>query len=104
MTTAGPERERHQPESHRRVYLRTLLWLAVLMGLKVAVVSAVMPRALTVGTLLVLMALKIYLIAAFFMHLRFERATLVYVALTPVILLIVLFFGVAPDFGAVFGR
>lgn len=93
----------HHP-SHRGLYLRTWFWLLILMGLKVAVVSVQMPRVLAAGALLVLMAMNIYLIAAHFMHLRFERASLVYVTLSPVILVIVLFFGLYPDFAATFGR
>lgn len=98
---AGTE---HGHTSGNRIYFLAWFWLLVLMGLKVAVVSVSMPRTVMVATLLVLLVLKVFLITAYFMHLRFERVSLVILAVTPLILGLMLYFGVAPDFITGYGR
>lgn len=81
----------------QREYVRTGIWLLVLMALKVGVVSVEMPRTMMVGVLLVLMVLKLWLITAVFMHLKYEKLTLVLFTAVPVIFAIILFFGILPD-------
>jgi cytochrome c oxidase subunit 4 len=48
--------------------------------------------------------MKAGLIAAFFMHLRFERLSLVYAIVAPLILLIAMIAGLVPDGVAVWLR
>ncbi|HLS88134.1 MAG TPA: cytochrome C oxidase subunit IV family protein [Sphingobacteriaceae bacterium] len=88
-------------DEHAKVqqeYIRTGIWLLVLMVLKVGVVSVEMPRTLMVATLLVLMLLKLWLITGVFMHLKYEKMTMVLFTAVPVIFAIILFFGILPDF------
>lgn len=80
-----------------RIYLLTWLWLGILTLLAIGVSRAPMPQGLTALLLLVISSLKITLIAAFFMHLRFEKLNLVLITLTPLILAVVLWFFITPD-------
>lgn len=94
-----------QAERHhdlRRTYLTVWFWLFVLsfglyfidlMHLSVALASILY-------TAIALM--KAGLIAAYFMHLRFERLNLIYTILFPLILLIALVAGTLPDGWSVF--
>ena len=80
-----------------RTYVVTWVWLLVITGLEISVVFVGLAKTLVVTLLLILSLMKAGLIAAYFMHLRYERLNLVYVVLTPLILAVILFMGVAPD-------
>lgn len=79
------------------LYWRTWLWLLVITALEIGVTLIHLPRALLVSLLVVMAILKVVLIAAHFMHLRFEHLNLVYMVVTPIVLIIALVFGIAPD-------
>ena len=83
-------------------YMAIFWWLLTLTILEVV---AGLPQAgpgypqLLKGFLLVIMALaKAGLVAAYFMHLRFEKLTLAYIALVPLILCVFVVLAVMPDF------
>jgi cytochrome c oxidase subunit 4 len=80
-----------------RTYVVTWLWLLIITGLEISVVLVGLGKALVVTLLLVLALMKAALIAGYFMHLRYERLNLIYVVITPLILAVILFTGVAPD-------
>jgi len=80
-----------------RTYVVTWLWLLIITGLEISVVLVGLTKALVVTLLLVLALMKAALIAGYFMHLRYERLNLIYVVITPLILAVILFTGVAPD-------
>ncbi len=89
-------------EDHHVNYMAIFWWLLVLTVLEVV---ASVPQAgpsypqLLKGFLLVIMALaKAGLVAAYFMHLRFEKLTLAYIALVPLILCVFVVLAVMPDF------
>lgn len=86
-----------QPDDVQREYVRTGVWLLILMALKVGFVSVEMPRMVMVVALLILMLLKLWLITAVFMHLKFERLGLVLLLTVPVFFALLLFFGILPD-------
>jgi cytochrome c oxidase subunit 4 len=80
-----------------RIYTVTWFWLLVITILEVGVVLLRIPRV-ALAVLLVTMALvKAVLIAAHFMHLRFERLSLVYTVVTPLLLGVILFCALVPD-------
>jgi cytochrome c oxidase subunit 4 len=80
-----------------KIYAVTWFWLLVITVLEVGVVLVHVPKVL-LATLLVVMALmKAALIMAYFMHLRYERLSFVYLVLTPLILGVILFFALVPD-------
>ena len=79
------------------VYLKTWLWLLVITLVEVGITFLPMPRPILVTLLVLLAVMKVVLIAAYFMHLRFERLSLIYMVLTPIILIVALVAGIWPD-------
>jgi cytochrome c oxidase subunit 4 len=72
-------------------------WLAALTVIEVAVTFLPLTK-LALGAILVVLAFtKAALVALYFMHLKFERRTLLLVAVTPVILCVFLMFMLIPD-------
>ncbi|MDR7555916.1 MAG: cytochrome C oxidase subunit IV family protein [Armatimonadota bacterium] len=87
-------------EHHRgyRIYAITWFWLLVITLLEVAIVLVGVPRAVLVTALVVLALMKAALIMAYFMHLAYERLTLVYAVVVPMALLAVVMFAfIGPD-------
>ena len=85
-------------EAHKHPnYMAIFWWLAALTVLELAVVFLPFGK-LTNGTLLCALALgKAALVAAFFMHLRFETKTLTWIAFTPLVIATLLVFVLLPD-------
>lgn len=94
----APSSPAGEVRSHRSEYIKAGIALLILMVLKVAVVVIPMSRQLMIGILMLLMAAKIYIITAYFMHLKFEAKGLVILALIPATFAILLLIGAAPDF------
>ncbi len=98
---SGPAEESNvtdeQHEGGYRSYLVTWFWLLIITGLEVAIVLVRVPNVLLALSLLILALMKAALIMGYFMHLRYERLSLVYAVVLPLLLAVVLFFGVAPD-------
>ena len=80
-----------------KTYFMTWFWLLVMtllaLGLGYAPIGERLKALLLVGTTLC----KILLIAAIFMHLRFERINLVMITIAPLILAIILFSFTFPE-------
>ncbi len=73
-------------------------WLLILTLLELGAVLVHVPRGLLVFLLLTMALMKAALIIAYFMHLRYERLSLVYVVVTPMFFLaIVIFAFMGPD-------
>ena len=89
-------------ESHESAYNKVCGWLGVLTVIEVV---AALPslRFLSwntlMGVLIGLAIVKAAMVAMYFMHLRFERRTLVAICLTPIFLSIVIMSFVMPDSG-----
>ena len=82
-------------------YMAIFWWLAILTVIELAVVFAPLTK-ITIGVLLCALALaKAALVAAYFMHLRFETKTLTWIAFTPLAIAILLIFILMPDSFAV---
>jgi cytochrome c oxidase subunit 4 len=78
-------------------YMAVFYWLAALTAIEVGVVYLPLTK-LALGSILVVLAFtKAALVALYFMHLKFERRTMLLVAATPVILCVGLMFMLIPD-------
>jgi cytochrome c oxidase subunit 4 len=88
----------HQGKTHHHPnYLMIFWWLAILTVLEVGVIFVPLPK-MTINVLLGAFALaKAALVAAYFMHLRFEVRTLGLIAVTPLAIAILLIFIILPD-------
>jgi cytochrome c oxidase subunit 4 len=78
-------------------YMLIFYWLAGLTAVEVCVAYAPMPKVLMIGLLVGLAMAKAALVAMYFMHLKFERSTLGYIALTPPLLLVMFVCVTYPD-------
>ena len=81
----------HGPISYRQ-YFTTWCWLLVMTLLALGVGYVNMPEGIKAVLLVGITLAKIILIAAIFMHLKFERMNLVMITISPLILSIILFF------------
>jgi len=88
----------HQGRTHHHPnYLMIFWWLAILTVLEIGVIFMPMPK-MTINILLGAFALaKAFLVAAYFMHLRFEVRTLGLIAVTPLAIATLLIFVILPD-------
>lgn len=81
-----------------RIYSVVWMWLLILTLIELGAVLVHIPRGLLVFLLLTMALMKAALIIAYFMHLRYERLSLVYAVVTPMFFLaIVIFAFMGPD-------
>jgi cytochrome c oxidase subunit 4 len=78
-------------------YMAVFYWLAGLTVLEVVVAFLPLTKFAMAAILIVLAFTKAALVALYFMHLKFERRTLMLVAITPVILCVGLMFSLVPE-------
>ncbi len=78
-------------------YMKIFWWLLALTLAEVAIVYSPIHRAALVMALILTAIIKALLVAMNFMHLRFERAALIAVAVLPLLLIVVLLVGIYPD-------
>ena len=88
----------HHGRTHQHPNYLMIFWiLAILTVLEVGVIFTPLPK-MTINVLLGAMALaKAALVAAYFMHLRFEARTLGLIAVTPLAIATLLIFVILPD-------
>jgi cytochrome c oxidase subunit 4 len=78
-------------------YIAIFYWLTALTALEIGVIYMPLVK-LVIAILLIGLAIsKASLVAMYFMHLKFEKPTLVLIALCPVTLCILLTFALLPD-------
>lgn len=82
-------------------YWMIWLYLFILTVIEIAVIFAPVAKTLIVIALVALALTKATLVAAYFMHLRFEVRTLSLIALAPLVLGALLIFILIPDHSAV---
>ncbi len=87
-----------------RTYLVVWGWLFVLSAIAYFVDVMHLTGWLKTVLLTILAVMKAGLIMAFFMHLRFERLSLVYAIVAPLVLLVAMIAGLVPDGAAVLLR
>jgi len=73
---ADPPAEHHDSHPADSYYVRIAVILAVITGLEVALSYLGAPTVIEVGGLLLMMAVKFFLVAAHFMHLKFDSKVL----------------------------
>jgi len=78
-------------------YIAVFIWLAALTAVEVAVVYLPLTKLAMAAILVVLAFTKAAMVALYFMHLKFERRTMLFVAVTPVILCVFLMFMLIPE-------
>ena len=78
-------------------YMAVFYWLAALTAIEVGVTFLPLTKFAQGAILVVLAFTKAALVALYFMHLKFERRTMLVVAATPVILCVFLMFMLVPD-------
>jgi cytochrome c oxidase subunit 4 len=79
-------------------YMAVFVALTVLTIAEVAVVYFhFLPKLAIAGSLVIMAFTKAICVAAYFMHLKFERKTLALIAATPIALIIFLTFMLLPD-------
>jgi caa(3)-type oxidase subunit IV len=78
-------------------YIRIFWILTVLTVVEVAIAYMGLPKVLLASLLIILAVWKAALVALHFMHLKFEKATLAWIAITPFILCVFLILMLLPD-------
>ncbi len=81
---------------HRR-YMQVFLWLGVLTVLEIATTYLPIAKAPIVVLLIGMALTKASMVGLYYMHLALERRTLMYIAVTPLVLCAFLVFMLAPD-------
>jgi cytochrome c oxidase subunit 4 len=92
-THAHAEADAHTQQN----YMPVFYWLVGLTIAEVAVAYTTMPKLIMVVLLVGMAFTKAAMVALYFMHLKFERSTLTWIALTPLILCIFLALMLMPD-------
>ena len=90
----------HQHDSHAisyRTYIMTWVWLLVLTALALGLGYAPINESLKAFLLVCTTLAKILVIAAIFMHLRYERLNLILLTFAPLILAIIMFAFTFPE-------
>ncbi|MBX7147679.1 cytochrome C oxidase subunit IV family protein [bacterium] len=84
--------EHHEHPNYKKVYITLLVLLAIsVLGPMIGI------KALTLITAFGIAIVKAYMVAANFMHLKFEKKYINYFILTCLALMIFFFFAIAPD-------
>jgi cytochrome c oxidase subunit IV len=78
-------------------YMAVFWWLLVLTIIELVVIYMPLARLAIIVMLVVLAVTKATLVALFFMHLKFERITLGWIALSPFVLCVFLILMLMPD-------
>ena len=81
-------------------YMNIFWWLTGLTIVEVLIVIPDLPTALKVILLVGLACSKAILVAAYFMHLKFEKRTLAVIVITPFLICVFLVFMLMPDLTA----
>ncbi len=86
-----------EAHAHQTNYMGVFWWLLGLTIAEVAVAYTPMPRLIMIVLLVGMAFTKASMVALYFMHLKYERTTLMLIALTPLILCVFLALMLLPD-------
>jgi caa(3)-type oxidase subunit IV len=78
-------------------YVAVWAWLVLLLVVSLAVVYLPFSQTITVSMIFIVAAVKAFLVAANYMHLRFEKRLIHAIALVPVVLFVILTIALLPD-------
>jgi caa(3)-type oxidase subunit IV len=90
----------HDVAADRRRYWQVFIWLTVLTLFELGVVYLPTTKTLIAVMLVILASTKAALVAAVYMHLANEKATLRWIAITPMVLCVWLVLMLTPDVGS----
>ncbi len=82
-------------------YMKIFWWLLALTIFEVGIIYAHIPHGPLVAALILTALIKALLVAMNYMHLRFERWTLIAMTILPLLLIVDLLLGILPDVGHV---
>lgn len=91
--TAAAHNEAHAEPN----YLAVFGWLFILTVIEVGVIFVPIPKLAIAASLVILAAVKASLVAIYFMHLKFEKLVIWWIAVIPVILCVFLIFMLIPE-------
>ena len=105
MTEASETLSTAPQQGLERLYIVAWLVLIAITALEIGLVLVFRgAQAVRVSALILLALMKATLIGAYYMNLRFERLALVYIAILPLLLLVLMLFAVVPDAATLFRR
>ncbi|MFQ5639961.1 MAG: cytochrome C oxidase subunit IV family protein [bacterium] len=78
-------------------YVAIWAWLLLLLFVSVAAVYLPFSQTLTVFFIFLVAAVKAWMVAVYFMHLKFEESLVRYIAIIPVVLFIIMTLTLIPD-------
>jgi caa(3)-type oxidase subunit IV len=84
-------------EHTRPNYVAVWAWLVLLLIVSLAAVYLPFSQTATITLIFVVAAVKAFLVAANFMHLRFEKRLIHAIAIVPVLLFVILTIALLPD-------
>lgn len=90
----------HDVAADRKRYWQVFFWLSALTLFELAAVHFPISKAAIAAILVILACTKAAMVAAVYMHLSAEKATLSWIAITPMILCVWLVLMLTPDLGA----
>ena len=94
-----------EPQGLTRLYLTAWIVLIAITAIEVSLVLLLhIAPGLRAIFLIVLALMKATLIGAYYMGLRFERLAMVYIAVIPLLLLVLMLVAVVPDVTLLLGR
>jgi len=88
----------HDAKDHAEPnYWRVWLALLILTILELGVTKLPVPKFIEIFALCALALTKAAMVAAYFMHLKFERGALILIVMSPLLLSAILYIGLVPD-------
>lgn len=78
-------------------YLAVFAWLFALTVLEVAVIYVPIPKLMIAAALVLMASVKAALVAIYFMHLKFEKVVIWWIAVIPAILCVFLILMLLPE-------
>ena len=94
------EEHGHHGPSYRN-YLMIFMALAILTGLTVLISKTGLGQGTKTFLAFTIASVKTLLVATIFMHLKFEKSTLVVFAIVPIVLALLFILAISPDIGIV---
>ena len=87
-------------DKEERRYLVVWFWLFVFTLFELGAVQLRVAKVLIIAVLVILALTKAAMVALYYMHLVYEKKTLTWIAVTPLILCVWLLFMLSPDLGS----
>ncbi len=93
MTDTATHKEAHEDPN----YIAVFAWLAILTVIEVGVIYVPISKLMIAAALVLLASVKAALVAIYFMHLKFEKVVIWWIAVIPAILCVFLILMLLPE-------